>query len=74
MNGLGVEGSCPDLFLRHHANNQVGVAKKRTANGALRDVVQTLYPGVLYPQNSINYKCQHNLITNLTSWIRASRY
>ena len=48
MNGLRVEGKCPDLFLRHHANNQVGVAKKRTENGALRDAVHTLFRGVLY--------------------------
>jgi hypothetical protein len=47
MNGLCAEGSCPDLFLRQHGNNQVGVAKKRTANGALRDVVRTLHRGVL---------------------------
>ena len=48
MNGLGVQRNCPDLFLRHHANNQVGVAKMRTANGTIRDVVQTLYRGELY--------------------------
>ena len=48
MNGLGVQRKCPDLFLRHHANNLVGVAKKGTANGALHDVVQTLYQGYLY--------------------------
>jgi hypothetical protein len=66
-NGLDVEGSCPDLFLRNHGNNQVGVAKKRIANGALSDVVQSLslslsLEAFFTHKNSLNYRCKQDPI------------